>query len=254
MKRFARPHIPEEEMHAYADNQVSGGQRAEIAEHLMGCLICRAQHAEVRDLRIRTSEILSIALPKIPAALQANEPAAATKRPVRLTTRRSALLAAGVALTVIGAASAGNGPTITSARAQLAKVFVAPTLLATNAPVAPLLASDPLADFTAASGWRALSWEAALRLNHTRVRHIAGLPVTAVRVSASADGPPAIAVRQALPTGGSAWLLTGTSPAAIRARKALAERGHTVRDYADVPAVAAVLSADEIDALARRIE
>ncbi len=251
---FARPHVPEEELHAYADNEVSGGQRAEIAEHLMGCLICRAQYAEVCDLRIRTSEILSIALPKIPAALQANGPAATTTRPVRMTTRRSALMAAGIALTVIGAASVGNGTTLSSARATLARIFVAPTLLATNAPVAPPFASDPLADFTAASGWSVLSWEDALRLNHTRVRHIAGLPITAVRVSPSASGMPAIAIRQTLPDGRSAWLLTGTSPAAAKARKALAARGLTVRDYPGAPTVVAMLPDEGLDALARRIE
>lgn len=254
MKKFARPHVPEEELHAYADNEVSGGQRAEIAEHLMGCLICRAQYAEVRDLRIRTSEILSIALPKIPAALQANGPAAATTRPVRLTTRRSAFMAAGIALTVIGAASVGNHPTLSSARATLARMFVAPALLAKNVPFASTNPSDPLAEFTAASGWRVLSWEDASSLNHTRVRHIAGLPITAVRVSPSASGMPAIAIRQTLPDGKSAWVLTGTSPAAARARKVLLERGLTVRDYPGAPTLAAVLPNKDLDALSRRIE
>ncbi|MEO5825859.1 MAG: zf-HC2 domain-containing protein [Gemmatimonadales bacterium] len=254
MKRFARPHVPEAELHAYADNEVSGGQRAEIAEHLMGCLICRAQYAEVQDLRIRTSEILSIAVPKIPAALQANGPAALNTRPVRLTIRRSALMAAGIALTVIGASSVANDATLTSARVTLARIFAAPTLFATTAPVASMRASDPLADFTAASGWSVLSWEDALRLNHTRVRHIAGLPITAVRVSASTTSMPAIAIRQTLPDGTSAWLLSGTSLAAAQARKALAARGLTVREYTGAPTIAAMLAPEDIDALARRIE
>lgn len=163
-------------------------------------------------------------------------------------------MAAGIALTVIGAASVGNGTTLSSARATLARIFVAPTLLANNVPLASTPGSDPLAEFTAASGWRVLSWEDALRLSHIRVRHIAGLPITAVRMSSSPTGAQAIALRQTLPDGGSAWVLTGTSPAASQARNALVARGLTVRDYPGAPTVAAALPSEVLDALARRIE
>ena len=46
-----RPHVPEEELHAYRDGELSSAQRAEIAEHLLGCLLCRALDAEVEEVR-----------------------------------------------------------------------------------------------------------------------------------------------------------------------------------------------------------
>lgn len=58
-----RSHLPEAECHAYADDALSSAQRAEIAEHLLACLVCRAALAEVEALRARTSQLLAIATP-----------------------------------------------------------------------------------------------------------------------------------------------------------------------------------------------
>ena len=58
-----RPHIPEEELHAYCDGELSATQRVEIAEHLLGCLICHSQHAMVEAVRLRATTLLSIAVP-----------------------------------------------------------------------------------------------------------------------------------------------------------------------------------------------
>ena len=243
MKRFARPHVPEEELHAYADNQLSGGQRAEIAEHLMGCLICRAHHAEVRDLRVRTSEILSIAVPRIPAALQATGPAAAKSQRENGIGWRSALSAAAVAAAVVGSWMIQRDDTKTAARAALANVFVAPALFASNAPTAvdgdqralelanrstvfPRIATtgtppapmarrlslaDPMADFTPSTGWEAISWEDAVRLGDGSLARLHGLPITAVRIGRTESGArPTMLVRHQLPDGRSAWVIEGT--------------------------------------------
>ena len=59
-----RPHVPEEELHAFRDGELSPAQRAEIAEHLVGCLLCRAQDAEVEALRGRTAALLALAVPR----------------------------------------------------------------------------------------------------------------------------------------------------------------------------------------------
>lgn len=261
MKRFARPHVPEEELHAYADNEVSGGQRAEIAEHLMGCLICRAHHAEIRDLRIRTSEILSIALPKIPAALQANRPAAATSQRAPSTIRRNAILAAGLVVTAIGtwAAQAPAGTTAV-ARASLAKAFVAPSLFATDRTVKgdPVPAS-PIATFAPPAVWHTVAWEDAESL-HPGIPHVDALPITAVRVERTPSDPtPAVLVRHQLDDGTDAWVVVGTSPTASNAATALAQAGYRLDSPDGTPGgarrvvVAARLPAEALADLSARL-
>ena len=246
MRRFVRPHVPEEELHAYADNQLSGGQRTEISEHLMECLICRAQHAEVRELRMRTSEILAIALPKIPVALQATEPAAATSpRATASIEWRRALAAAAVIVTIVGAWITRPDTTRTAARAALANVFVSPALFASSAPppgvatdaraqelarrstITPRVIAgtpapvrmhrspapaDPMADFSPAAGWDAVSWEDAVRASNGALSHLGGLPITAVRIdrAVSKDERPTVVVRHRLPDNRSAWVIEGT--------------------------------------------
>src|SRR5690606_9424740 len=64
VRNSVRPHLPEEELHAWLDKQLSRAQSREIAEHLMACLICRALEAEVRGLRDRTTALLAIAAPR----------------------------------------------------------------------------------------------------------------------------------------------------------------------------------------------
>jgi anti-sigma factor RsiW len=59
-----RPHLPEEELHAWLDGQLSRAQASEIAEHILGCLICRALEAEVRGVRDRTTTLLALAARK----------------------------------------------------------------------------------------------------------------------------------------------------------------------------------------------
>lgn len=58
-----RPHLPEEELHGFADSALSPAQRAEVAEHLLACLICRAGLAEAEALRARASALLELAAP-----------------------------------------------------------------------------------------------------------------------------------------------------------------------------------------------
>lgn len=107
-----RPHLPEEECHAYADGALSSAQRAEVAEHLLACLICRAALAEVEALRARTSELLAIATPpqrrRQGIAHQGAAADSARRRALRVTFRRvgrRAPIAAAAALLVFSAAS-----------------------------------------------------------------------------------------------------------------------------------------------------
>ncbi len=60
-----RPHLPEEELHAYCDEALSPEQRAEAARHLLECLICRAAHADIVALRERTMALLARATPPL---------------------------------------------------------------------------------------------------------------------------------------------------------------------------------------------
>jgi hypothetical protein len=121
-----RPHIPEEELHAFLDAQVSPAQRAEIAEHLLACLICRAQEGEVRLLRERSHALLALAAPRTIHGI----PVRVRRVRYRLRTGRVAAIAA-AALVMVGGWSftrtgAGNG----EGRPVLATAFVAPAILA----------------------------------------------------------------------------------------------------------------------------
>lgn len=71
-----RPHLPEEELHAWLDGELSAAQRSEIARHLLGCPSCRSAEAETIALRERVTAILGLAAPRLaprrslPAALR----------------------------------------------------------------------------------------------------------------------------------------------------------------------------------------
>ncbi len=94
-----RPHLPEEELHAYCDGALSPEQRAEAAQHFLQCLICRAAHADVVALRERTAELLAAASPRVVARpVPAPVPAASPWR------RRGPLVAAAIA-SVLGTAT-----------------------------------------------------------------------------------------------------------------------------------------------------
>jgi hypothetical protein len=118
-----RPHLPEEELHEWLDGQLSRKQNAEIAQHLLGCLICRALEAEVRAVRSRTAALLALAAPRRRA-----EP---VRVPSRLRRRVRGAVAAAAAVAVVGStwmvsrqpASSLGGPT-------LATALVAPAILA----------------------------------------------------------------------------------------------------------------------------
>lgn len=257
MKRFARPHVPEEELHAYADNQVSGGQRAEIAEHMMGCLICRAQYAEVRDLRVRTSEILAFAVPRIPAALQATEPTAAKSPRDVSKGRRSALMAAAVAMTVVGTWMIQRDDTKTAARAALATVFVAPALYASTGDAVGATPPDPSPALPAAA-WEAVSWEDAVRITDGALARLEGYPITAVRVERTAVGVrPTVLVRQQLPDGRDAWVVDGPAKRIADVAGVLAATGLKLSPPATLGIrgiqVAASIDADSIASLAGRL-
>ena len=95
----ARPHVPEEELHAYCDGELSPPQRIEIAEHLLGCLICRSHHAEVGEVRTRASALLAIAAPtriRRPAVKSAEARDRAPSLPRAMTAAAAAIVGLGV--------------------------------------------------------------------------------------------------------------------------------------------------------------
>lgn len=126
-----RPHLPDEELHAYADGALSSAQRAEISEHLLACLVCRAALGEVEALRAQVTLLLASAAPR--AIHRPPLPAPATARRGR---RRAAPAAAAAALLLAGASSwvAWQSPPGTApGTPSLATVAVAPAVLANAA-------------------------------------------------------------------------------------------------------------------------
>lgn len=134
-----RPHIPDEELHAWLDGQLSRRQNAEIANHLLGCLICRALEAEVRALRSRTTALLALAAPR--------RIVGPVKPPVPVRRQLRTGVAAAAALALLGTTWAvSNGPGPATQGPSLATVLVAPAILARV--TAPLVApsADSLRD------------------------------------------------------------------------------------------------------------
>ena len=133
-----RPHLPEEELHAWLDGQLSRAQSKEVAEHVLGCLICRALEAEVRGVRDRTTTLLALAAPRSFRALPLKD-----VRHHGLGRLRGGSAAAAAAV-VIGLVSWGisrnlQSPNTPVGPSQLASAFVAPAILAH---VAALPSSD----------------------------------------------------------------------------------------------------------------
>ncbi len=126
-----RPHLPEDELHAYLDGQLSPPQRAEIAEHLLACLICRALEAEIRSLRDRSIALLAIATPAVIRGVP---------MPRRARSRLVMRPAAAAAVAVLAAASwlwtRPDSGTVESGPV-LATAFVAPAILARVTAPAP---------------------------------------------------------------------------------------------------------------------
>lgn len=124
MRSRVRPHIPEDELHAYLDAQLSSAQRAEIAEHLLACLICRALEGEVRALRIRSGELLAVAAPREIRGIARHRGRRRLRSGPLAAAAAAALLVAGSwSLVGSGGNPVGDGPT-------LATAFVAPAILA----------------------------------------------------------------------------------------------------------------------------
>ncbi len=235
-----RPHVPEEELHAYCDGELSPIQRAEIADHLLGCLICRAQYGEVDALRVRVKSLLDRAVPRRSGAAAA-----------RARTRRSPLLgpAAVAAAGLLVATGAWLAAGHRDAAPQLAGAFVTPTLVASNAdqsssvtagpatvlrrnltlasraglhPSVVLGSAPPAArpgpqfdratevDPVESADWDPVSPDTAIADGQGSFSKLTGMPVTAIRVHHTDSGVrPTFMVRQQLPDGRSVWVLEG---------------------------------------------
>ena len=243
-----RPHLPEDELHAWLDGQLSPSQRAEIAEHLLGCLRCRALEGEVRGVRDRAGALLGIAAPRIlvPRALPATLP-----RPVRRRIGKrlvagggavAALLALGFGLRSDPATGTGR-PTIrppTLATALVAqpvprpaeasvdapaadrtltlasRVAVAPSVIARTPVVQashrPLRPVDPMAAVDPAGGWETTSFHEATRRSRGALARLDGVAVTHVRLTPSRyGGRPVAMTRQVLNDGRAVWVIEGAA-------------------------------------------
>lgn len=255
-----RSHLPEEELHALGDGALSPAQRAEIAEHLMACLICRAAQAEVEALRARTEALLELAAPRTIA-----RPHTIRRAKPRVGRRLRPMMAA-AAVAVIGGGAFSMlgtplGPTGSGTLPpRLATAAVSPALLARSAlgldstrgilvdsavelesmvssrrtltlashaamdprVVTPLLpvtnvsgrklrAVDPMAAMDP-DGWVATPWAEARRVTRGAVAHLAGYPVSAVRLRDNEHGGrPTAMVRQILPDGRAVWVIEGAA-------------------------------------------
>lgn len=234
MSRCARPHVPEEELHAWLDGALSKGQSAEIAEHLLGCLLCRAAHAEAVAVRDRASAILALAAPvgtrralpnaqpasrrrqsAIAAAVGvlmlggwlANQPATLALPTPRLSTM--AFVAPAMHASFLeNAALQGDGRRARSRRlifeATLRPEVVRPAAVRRVVPLAPVAEVDPAID------WEPISWEEALTAAGGSLARLEGLPVTGVRLQQNGVGiRPTFFVKQRLPDGRALWVIEG---------------------------------------------
>lgn len=242
MSNAVRPHVPEDELHAYSDGELSPPQRVEIAEHLLGCLICRAQHAEVNEVRARTATLLAIAAPRTvrAPAIPGSGTAARRRRLPRITAAAAAaLIGVGVwfSLQPDQAEQVASGPQL--AASLPAADFLLPghsssdraatwqrqvTIAArTTVParVVPPLAMAPQArphlvataadvDPVVASEWNSATWDEALAAGDGSLARVSGLSVTEVRMHpSSSGGRPTFMVRQQLADGNLVWVFEG---------------------------------------------
>jgi hypothetical protein len=235
----ARPHVPEEELHAYCDGELSPPQRIEIAEHLLGCLICRSQYAEVGEVRTRASALLAIAAPariRRPAVASAVSPVARRRLPRAITAAAAAVVGLGVWFSL-------QPDQVNQPSAQLATTLGAPGLsgllgdnsdadairqreleMAARSSVAPrilpgrtaivfaprLMTASVEVDPVLANDWVSSTWDDALRIGKGSLARVAGLGVTSVRMHASASGGrPTFMIRQQLTDGRSVWVFEG---------------------------------------------
>lgn len=118
-----RPHLPEEELHAWLDAQLSRAQSREIAEHLLGCLICRALEAEVRAVRDRSTALLALAAPAVIRRT-------AAQRVARRQLRGGPMAVAAAVIIGLGSWTLTNSDTPAGETPRLSAAFVAPAILA----------------------------------------------------------------------------------------------------------------------------
>jgi hypothetical protein len=242
-----RPHLPEEELHAWLDGQLSPSQRAEIAEHLLGCLRCRALEGEVRGVRDRAGALLALAAPRhrvarslratlprpmrrrlgkrllagggVVAALLAlgiglrSDPVTGSVRPViRPPTLATALVAQPVPRPVEQSADVAADRTLTLA----SRVAVAPSVVSrtpiVNASTRPLRPVDPMASVELTDGWETTSFHEATRRSRGALARLDGVAVTHVRLTASRyGGRPVAMTRQVLNDGRAVWVIEGAA-------------------------------------------
>jgi len=237
VSRCARPHVPEEEFHAWLDGALSRAQSAEIGEHLLGCLLCRAAHADAVATRDRASALLALA---VPGGIRRQLPG--TRRATSITRAR---IAAGVAVLVVGGWLANQPATLALPTPRLSTMaFVAPAMdarfrdvggldgeslldpgqlthLAALRPQVVTSASlvtvtprtlplAPAADVDPAIGWEQITWDDALVAAGGSLARLEGLPVAAVRIQRNGSGTrPTFFVKQRLPDGRAVWVVEG---------------------------------------------
>jgi anti-sigma factor RsiW len=237
----ARPHVPEEELHAYCDGELSPPQRIEIAEHLLGCLICRSHHAEVGEVRTRASALLALAVPariRRPAVASAQQRFARRRLPRAMTAAAAAVVGLGVWFSlqpdqvnqpaaqlannlsvlpslfgIFGVNDSSAGAIRERALEMAARTSAAPRVLPGRDPIvfAPRLMTPSVdVDPVVANDWVRSSWDDALQVGNGSLARVAGLGVTSVRMHASANGGrPTFMIRQQLPDGRSVWVFEG---------------------------------------------
>lgn len=231
--------MPEEEFHAWLDGALSRAQSAEVGEHLMGCLLCRAAHAEAVATRDRASAILASA---VPGGVRRRLPG--TRSPA---SRARSRIAAGVAILVAGGWLVNQPATLAVPTLRLSTMaFVAPAMHARLHDVGTLVGEGlvdpqgrqlaqlvalrpqvvtsaslttttprslplaPVADVDPAMSWEAISWDDALVAAGGSLARVEGLPVSAVRIQRNGPGSrPTFFVKQRLPDGQTVWVVEG---------------------------------------------
>jgi anti-sigma factor RsiW len=117
-------HIGEGDLIRYLDGEMTAGERAEVATHLLRCGQCNGALDELRTDREQFSELLAeVTVPALDparrdAAWSNIERAAAVAEPARRTSRVSFLRAAGIA-----ALLAGSALTVSPVRAAVADLW-----------------------------------------------------------------------------------------------------------------------------------
>lgn len=240
MANSARPHVPEEELYAYSDGELSPPQRIEIAEHLLGCLICRSHYAEVGEVRARTSALLAIAAPtsiRRRAMPQAAPQAARRRLPRAMTAAAAAMVGLGVWFSlqpdlgekptaqlattlvtpglfgVLGGSDSDAGAVRERKREIAFRAFTTPqvrperdAIVFSPRMMIPAMEVDPVI----ANDWVRSNWDDALKLGNGSLARVAGLEVSSVRLHASASGGrPTFMIRQQLADGRPVWVFEG---------------------------------------------